>query len=209
MAGMASKTNLPIETERLQLRSFQKSDLDAIMAYHALPDVQRYLDWKARDRVEAQAALDAMVKQNRLTRPGDIVHFAVTRKEDDLLIGQISLRWTDATAGQAELRFIFSPFHRKQGYATEAVRAAMDHGFETFRFHRIFARCAGKNQASARLLKNLGMRLEAHYREHALFQGEWDEELHFAILDREWRRSDKVRDFQRARDKQISSNMVA
>jgi RimJ/RimL family protein N-acetyltransferase len=36
------------------------------------------------------------------------------------------------------------------------------------------------------------MRLEAHYREHALFQGEWDEELHFAILDREWTRGGKV-----------------
>jgi RimJ/RimL family protein N-acetyltransferase len=37
------------------------------------------------------------------------------------------------------------------------------------------------------------MRLEAQYREHALFQGEWDEELHFAILDREWQASAKVR----------------
>jgi RimJ/RimL family protein N-acetyltransferase len=206
---MAKITDLPIETQRLQLRQFQKSDLDAVMAYHALPDVQRYLDWKARDRVEVKAALDAMVKQNRLTRPGDIVHLAVTRKSDDLLIGQISLRWTDATAGQAEIRFIFSPFHRKQGYATEAVRAAMDFGFENFRFHRIFARCAGSNQASARLLKGIGMRLEAHYREHALFQGEWDEELHFAILDREWLAGDKVREFPRGRGKEISHPMVA
>ncbi len=54
--------------------------------------------------------------------------------------------------------------------------------------HRIFARCAARNESSAKLLKRLGMRLEAHYREHALFQGEWDEELHFAILDREWGR---------------------
>jgi len=44
------------------------------------------------------------------------------------------------------------------------------------------------------LLQQLGMRLEAHYREHALFQGEWDEELHFAILDREWQRSTTVKD---------------
>lgn len=206
---MASNLDLPIETERLNLRPFQKSDLDAMMAYHALPEVQRYLDWKARDRVEVKAALDAMVKQSRLTRPGDTIHLAVTRTTDDLLIGQVSLRWTDATAGQAELRFIFSPFHRKQGYATEAVRAVMDAGFDNFGFHRIFARCAGKNQPSARLLKGIGMRLEAHYREHALFQGEWDEELHFAILDREWRRSEKVRDFPRAEAKEISRNMVA
>jgi RimJ/RimL family protein N-acetyltransferase len=41
------------------------------------------------------------------------------------------------------------------------------------------------------------MRLEAHYREHALFQGEWDEELHFAVLDREWSRGSKVREITR------------
>ena len=121
----------------------------------------------------------------------------MTRKKDSQLIGQISLRWTDATAGQAELRFIFSPESRRQGFAAEAVSAAIGYGFDTFKFHRIFARCAGNNEPSARLLKGLGMRLEAHYREHALFQGEWDEELHFAVLDREWGRSDMVREISR------------
>ena len=116
-------------------------------------------------------------------------------------MGQVSLRWTDATAGQAELRFVFNPTFRRQGYASEAVKAALDYGFANFGFHRVFARCGADNQRSARLLKALGMRLEAHYREHALFQGEWDEELHFAILDREWRRGTKV--------KEISRHMVA
>lgn len=189
--------DFPIETERLILRTFQKSDLDAVMAYHALPEVQRYLDWKARDRVEVKAALDAMVHQHRLQRPGDILSLAVVRKSDEMLIGQVSLRWTDATAGQAEIRFILSPAQRRQGYAREAAKTILDLAFNEFNFHRIFARCSGQNQASASLLKNLGMRLEAHYREHALFQGEWDEELHFAILDREWVRGSKVKELSR------------
>lgn len=189
--------DLPIETARLVLRSFEKSDLDAVMAYYGLPEVQRYLDWKARDRVECKAALDAMCTQRRLTRPGDTVTFAVERQSDNALIGQVSLRWTDATAAQAELRFVFNPLYRRQGYASEAVRAALDIGFGSFNFHRVFARCGADNQRSARLMRGLGMRLEAHYREHALFQGDWDEELHFAILDREWRRSDKIKQLDR------------
>jgi RimJ/RimL family protein N-acetyltransferase len=92
---------------------------------------------------------------------------------------------------------VFSPLYRRQGYASEAVRAALDCGFDVFGFHRVFARCGADNQRSARLMKALGMRLEAHYREHALFNGEWDEELHFAILDREWRRDIKVREITR------------
>jgi RimJ/RimL family protein N-acetyltransferase len=185
---------LPISTDRLSLRYFEKTDLDHVVAYYALPEVQRYLDWKARDRVEVKAALDAMCQQRRLNRPGDTLTLAVCRQSDGNMIGQVALRWTDATASQAELRFVFNPLFRRQGYATEAVKATIDLGFEHFNFHRIFARCGADNQRSARLMKSIGMRLEAHYREHALFNGEWDEELHFAVLDREWKRLAKVRE---------------
>jgi RimJ/RimL family protein N-acetyltransferase len=191
---MTSPT-LPIETERLRLSTFEPADLDALAAYYALPELQRYLDWKARDRLEVKAALASMCKDVALNRPGDMLSLAVRRKADDVLMGQVSLRWHDATAAQAELRFVFNPTYRRQGYAAEAARAALDLGFDEFDFHRVFARCDARNGTSARLLKGLGMRLEAHYREHALFQGEWDEELHFAILDREWQRSPKVHEF--------------
>jgi RimJ/RimL family protein N-acetyltransferase len=186
-----------IKTARLILRPFERSDLDAVMAYHSLPEVQRYLDWKARDRIEGKAALDQLRKQTRLTRPGDTLTMAIVRKSDGIVLGQVSLRWTDATAAQAEIRFVMSPTFRRQGYATEAVDAMISLGFDKYHFHRIFARTAGNNEHSARLLKGLGMRLEAHYREHALFQGDWDEELHFAILDREWRRGAQVKEITR------------
>ncbi len=189
--------DLPIITDRLELRHFEKSDLDDVIEYYGLPEVQRYLDWKARDRVEVKAALDAMSAQRRLNRPGDTFTVAVARLSDLALIVQVSLRWTDATAEQGELRFVFNPLYRRQGYATEAVKTALDVGFDHFGFHRVFARCGADNQRSARLMKQIGMRLEAHYREHALFQGDWDEELHFAVLDREWRRGAKIREISR------------
>jgi RimJ/RimL family protein N-acetyltransferase len=121
----------------------------------------------------------------------------MVRKTDGAVMGHVSLRWTDATAGQGEIRFAVAPAYRRHGYCREAVRAVMDLAFGDFRLHRVFAITAGDNEASARLLKSLGMRLEAHYREHALFQGEWDEELHFAILSREWKRGGKVHELPR------------
>lgn len=191
----------PVLTDRLTLRHFEKGDLDGVLTYYSLPEVQRYLDARARDDAEIRMAHEAMCMQRRLNRPGDIIALAIERQSDGALVGQVTLRWTDATAGQAELRFVLGPDYRRQGYASEAVRAALDLGFNHFGFHRIFARCGADNQRSARLLKRLGMRLEAHYREHALFQGEWDDELHFAILDREWQRGTKV--------KEITRHMVA
>ena len=189
--------DLILKTDRLILRPFEKSDLEEVLGYYALPDVQRYLDWKARDKSEAKAVFEQMRKQTRLSRPGEVLTLAIVRKSDAKVMGHISLSFMDATAAQAEIRFAVAPAYRRQGYAVEAVRAALTYGFDALKFHRIYARTAGKNEASARLLKDLGMRLEAHYREHALFQGEWDEELHFAILDREWQRGSKVREIAR------------
>lgn len=186
--------DLPIETDRLLLRYFEKSDLDAIAAYCGRAQVRRYLDGKARDHAEFKAILNTMSSQRRLTRPGDALTLAIVRRGHDDVIGHVSLRWTDATAGQAELFFILNPRFRNQGFTTEAIRAVLDLGFDLYGFHRVFARCGAEAHNSVRLLKRLGMRLEAHYREHALFQGDWDEELQFAVLDREWQRSAKVKE---------------
>ena len=189
--------DLTLKTERLILRPFERSDLDDVLSYYSLPEVQRYLDWKARDRSEAKSAFEAMRRQKRLTRPGEILTLGIVRRTDGAVMGHVSLRWTDATAGQGEIRFAVAPLYRRNGYCREAVIALMDLAFNEYRLHRIFAVTAGDNDASARLLRGLGMRLEAHYREHALFQGEWDEELHFAILSREWKRSAKVHELPR------------
>ena len=189
-----SSLSLPIETDRLVLRTFERSDVEALAAYHALPSVQRYVVSKTRDQVEVAGALNIMRQHVSLQRPGDTITLAMIRKGDQQLIGHVSLHWSDATAGQGEVRFVINPSFAGQGFSREALSALLDLAFDHFRIHRIFARCDGRNHHSIKLMQQLGMRLEAHYREHALFQGEWDEELHFAILDREWQRSTKVKD---------------
>lgn len=192
-----ARQEIIVRTGQLVLRPFDKSDLQAVESYFGLGEVRRYLDWQLRDTIDSKAALDVIRKQTRLTRPGDTVTLAVVRETDGALLGQVSLQWTDATAAQGEIRLILNPTFRRRGYASEAGKALLDLGFERFHLHRIFARIDGGNDAAARLLRGLGMRLEAHYLEHALFQGEWDEELHFAILDREWQRGDGVREISR------------
>ena len=189
-----SSLSLPIETDRLVLRTFERSDVEDLASYHALPSVQRYVFSKTRDQAEVAGALNIMRQHVSLQRPGDTITLAMIRKGDQQLIGHVSLHWSDATAGQGEVRFVINPSFAGQGFSREALSALLDLAFDHFRIHRIFARCDGRNHHSIKLMQQMGMRLEAHYREHALFQGEWDEELHFAILDREWQRSSKVKD---------------
>lgn len=187
---------LPLRTQRLVLRSFQSTDLDQVERYLMLPEVQRYLAWKIRDRLECKQLLETMCRQVSLQRPGDALAMAMTLRKarEEVLIGQVSLLWADATAAQGEIAVALSPEFRGQGYASEAIRAVVDLAFEEFRLHRVYCRTNARNIGAAALMKRLGFRLEAHFREHALYQGEWFDELHFAILDREWDRSSKVKE---------------
>ncbi|MDP9231451.1 MAG: GNAT family N-acetyltransferase, partial [Actinomycetota bacterium] len=59
--------------------------------------------------------------------------------------------------------------------------------FEDLRLHRVIGRAEARNVASARVLEKLGMRQEAHLIENEYVKGEWQSELVYAILDREWR----------------------
>jgi hypothetical protein len=53
-------------------------------------------------------------------------------------------------------------FHRP-GYATEAARALIDHGFRTLALHRIIATYQPENPPSWRGMEKLGMRREGHF----------------------------------------------
>jgi RimJ/RimL family protein N-acetyltransferase len=70
---------------------------------------------------------------------------------------------------------------------TEACRVLLALAFDGLGLHRVMARVDARNDASARVLRRLGMRQESHLRENEWFKGEWSDELDFAMLEDEWR----------------------
>ena len=183
----------PIETARLRLRPFTPADVDAVHGYHSLEAVARYQYWepRSRDEVVEEVAKWADGGWDRRAPEADAIVFAVTLKQSGILIGDMVLLFRDREARQGEIGFTFHPSHGGKGYATEAARAVLAAGFGHFNLHRIFGRCDARNRASWRLMERLGMRREAHFREHALFKGAWDEGFYYAMLAREWAEMDK------------------
>ena len=59
--------------------------------------------------------------------------------------------------------------------------------FEDLKLHRVIGRTEARNTASARFMEKLGMRREAHLIGNEWVKDEWQSELVYAILDREWR----------------------
>jgi len=184
---MAFEPRYPIETERLRLRPFNRGDVDAVFAYRKREDVARHLFDGPMTHQTATEVVGLRAGQFTLAAEGDKMFLAVDLADPHAMIGEVSLIWRDAVSRQGEIGYIFNPLHHGHGYATEATRVLLGLGFEGLGLHRIYARCAAANTASWHVMERLGMRREAHFREHAFFKGGWDEELVYAILEEEWR----------------------
>jgi RimJ/RimL family protein N-acetyltransferase len=179
----------PLETGRLLLRPFAAGDLDALFAIHSRPDVARYLYWRPRTTDEVRAVLEQKMRSRVIDPESDTLTLAVVLKATTELIGECNLHLLSEEHRQGEIGFIVHPGHHGRGYATEAARALLRLAFEDLSLHRVIGRLEARNTASGRVLEKLGMRREAHLVENEYVKGEWQSELVYAILDREWLRS--------------------
>lgn len=166
-----------LETGRLLVREFEPGDLEAV---HALLDVdlgpegaltrdgrQQWLTWTVLSyRQLAQ-----------LHQPpyGDR---AIVLKETGRLVGacgyapvlgplgQIpSLRGSGPerpglTSAEVGLYYALTPARRGRGYATEAARALIEHGFVQLQLARIVATTTYDNEGSMAVMRRLGMQID-------------------------------------------------
>ena len=150
------------------------------------PEVVRYLYEEPFSEDETRDLLARKIPASSWAREGDWLTVAAVERASGTTVGDVSLYWMSERDRTAEVGFIFDPRHQGKGFATEAARAVVGWAFESAGFHRVIARTEARNRASARVLEKLGMRLEAHLVENEWVKGEWQSELVYAILDREW-----------------------
>jgi RimJ/RimL family protein N-acetyltransferase len=177
----------PLETDRLFLRPFVAEDFEALLAIHSQAEVVRYLYWEPMSESDVRAALERKIGQTAIRAERENLSLGVVLKATSELIGDCTLFYLSSLHRQGEIGFAFHPDHHGRGYATEAARLLLRLAFEELDLHRVIGRLEARNTASARLLERLGMRQEAHLVENEFVKGEWQSELVFALLAREWR----------------------
>ena len=176
-----------VETERLLLRTLTPDDFDALYSYQSRSDVARYLYWGPRTKDEVGVSLNKKLASTAIRSQEDVLALAVVLKTTNEMVGDFILQLLSEEHRVAEIGFIIHPDHHGRGYATEAGRALLGIAFDELELHRVIGRTEVRNVASARVLEKLGMRQEAHFVENEFVKGEWQSELVYAILDREWR----------------------
>ncbi len=176
---------MEIKTERLLLREFNDDDWADVLSYQKNPLYHRYYEWTDRTPEAAKDFVRIFIAQQR-EEPRTKFQLAITLPSTGELIGNCGLRMASADAREGDIGYELSPIHWGHGYATEAAKSMLDLGFRQFGLHRISSWCVADNAASARVLENLGMKLEGRLRDKDYFKGRWWDTLLFAILDDEW-----------------------
>ncbi len=144
-----------LDTPRLHLRKFAQTDLLAVYAWGSDPEVARYALWDRHEApVDTQAFLDSCFREyaERGIGPG-----AVVRMDTGELIGNRSYGRIVPEESRIELAYYFARQHWGHGFATEAVRAAIDYAFGVIGVRRVEARCVVENKASERVMQKSGL----------------------------------------------------
>ena len=183
---------MELTTTRLRLDALRESDADALFQYRSNPAVARYQGWCPASRDEAS---DFIASQQRasLDIPDSWLQFAIRLSTDGSLIGDLGLHIPVEAGGSYEFGITIAPAHQGKGYAREAVHALLTWLFQTLDARRVHASIDPRNLPSAALLRSLGMRQEAHFRESLKLRNEWVDDVVFALLAREWPAADAGR----------------
>ena len=146
-----------IETARLRLRPYRRSDLAALHALFTDPGVRRYLldgevvsrDWVAE---EIRGSLACFADRG-------FGQWAILARDGGDLIGFAGYRYFHQPP-ELQLLYGLAPAHWNRGLATETARAMIRWGFEQHGFDVIRASTDAPNAASIRVLEKAGMRFE-------------------------------------------------
>lgn len=145
-----------LETERLRLRAFRNSDLEAYAPICADPEVMQYIGTGViLSRQDAWRSMANILGHWRLLGYG---MFAVELKSSADLLGRVGFLDPPGWPG-FELGWLLGRQFWGKGYALEAATAARDYAFETLGRDRLISLIRPDNRRSIRVAERLGERL--------------------------------------------------
>lgn len=184
---MADTAFSALETARLRLRRFRAGDLAAFIAYRSQPETARFQSWEAPfPEAEARAFLAELDGAHPDT-PGEWFQFALERRDDGRLIGDIGLKcMLDDQPDTMEVGYTLDARETGHGLASEAVAAVLDYAFARGKT-QVEAWADSRHARSLALLARLGFaRLDTPPR-IAVFKGERCEDLGHVMTAQAWR----------------------
>jgi ribosomal-protein-alanine N-acetyltransferase len=137
----------------------RRADAKALHAVYSDPSTARFLAGDPPATIDATIA--HIERKMRHAAEHGFAPFAMVELESGRVIGECGLQLLE-DGPEVELGYKLGREHRGRGYATEASRACLDHGFEQLALDRIVAVAWPENAASIRVMEKAGMTFAGH-----------------------------------------------
>ena len=158
-----------LQTQRLFLRPVRIHDAPDLFVARGDAETMQYWDWPAARGVDE--VRDLIQRHHDAIDSGATLWWTVATTTRGPAIGECDLSGIDVAHRRAEIGFLFRRDAWGQGYAREAMARVMRHAFEDLALERLWARIHAGNDASLRLVRQLGFSHEGTLRGHVLRDG--------------------------------------
>ncbi len=174
-----------IETDRLILRKFMYSDVDAMLKYWIADEkIQSlYSEPTYNTKEEVNALLDKYINAYNNS---NYYRWAIILKENNECIGQIAYFLVDDKNHFAEIEYCIGSLFQCRGLATEATKAIIKYGFEHINLHKVQICHKSINIPSKRVIEKCGFTYEGTLRDFFFMNGQYVDRLYYSILRSEF-----------------------
>lgn len=173
-----------IETERLLLRKLNLVDAADIQSIRSDEKVMKYMDSERHQNLQFSENFINENLKNYKERKG--IFWAVIERYSGRFIGDFAFWKIDKKNSRAEIGYTLKPEFWGQGYMKEAMIGVLKFGFNELNLHSIEANINPDNENSRRLLKKIGFKKEAYFRENYYFNGEFLDSEIYSLLQRDF-----------------------
>lgn len=171
-----------LETQRLVLRGWKRSDAAALYAYAKNPNVGPNAGWKPHASVSESRSIITQMFQQHTT-------WAITLRGEDVPIGSIGFE-EDAyrpNIRSREMGYSLSEEHWGEGIMTEAARRLLRHGFEEMGLDSVMIRTGENNVRSQRVIEKCGFQYEGTLRRcYLMYNGKIRDSRVYSMLRGEY-----------------------
>jgi len=169
--------------ERIYLRPLAEEDLDRCMRWINDPEILSTLGRRfPMSRTLEREWLTSQYKSEK------DFSLAIVLKDGDLHIGNCGLHQIDYQNRNAEFGILIGEKeHWGHGYAPEAAKMILQHGFDELNLHRISLEVYSHNERAQRAYEKAGFTPEGTMREAYFRSGRYYDNLIMGILRSEWR----------------------
>jgi ribosomal-protein-alanine N-acetyltransferase len=172
-----------LSTERLILRQVDENDATGIFTLRSDAEIMQFIDRPLAASIED--AFQLIQKINDSLTMNDGITWAITIKEDAVLIGTIGFWRIEKEHYRAEIGYLLHPSYHGKGIMREALSAVLDYGFKIMKLHSVIANVNPGNSASIKLLERNNFTREGYFKESYFYNGKFLDAAIYSILTKE------------------------